>query len=374
MVRNAEGKPLFWHGLLIDVTERKRAEELLLAQTTLLRLIAEAAPLSEILELLCHLVEQQAPDLRCSVLLLGSDDRLYHGAAPSLPPRYLAAIDGLPIGPQAGSCGTAAYLGRSVFVEDIASDPRWADYREAALEAGLRACWSTPIRGTGGNVLGTLALYAGEPRGPQPHEERLVELATQLAALALERWQESEELRHRAFHDPLTGLPNRLLFLDRLEHAVARAQRDGGGIAVLFLDLDDFKRVNDTWGHAVGDVVLQEAAARLSRQVRAGDSVARFAGDEFTVLLDGVTGEHDVRVVTERLLAALASPIHCGEHEVRVGLSIGAAVATGRPMPDSGALLLSADQALYAAKRRGKGCYEIVIAQPGSSQAERRSS
>ncbi|MBO9386797.1 MAG: diguanylate cyclase, partial [Thermomicrobium sp.] len=374
MVRNAEGKPLFWHGLLIDVTERKRAEALLFAQTTLLRLIAEAAPLSEILELLCRLVEQQAPGLRCSVLLLGSDDRLYHGAAPSLPPRYLAAIDGLPIGPQAGSCGTAAYLDRPIFVEDIASDPRWADYREAALEAGLRACWSTPIRGTSGNVLGTVALYASEPRGPQPHEERLLELATQLAALALERWQESEELRHRAFHDPLTGLPNRLLFLDRLEHAVARADRDGGGIAVLFLDLDDFKRVNDTWGHAVGDVVLQEAAARLSRQVRAGDTVARFAGDEFTVLLDGVTGEHDVRVVTERLLAALEPPIHCGEHEVRVGLSIGAAVATGRPMPDSGALLLSADQALYAAKRRGKGCYEIVIAQPGSSQAERRSS
>jgi diguanylate cyclase (GGDEF)-like protein/PAS domain S-box-containing protein len=374
MVRNAEGKPLFWHGLLIDVTERKRAEELLLAQTTLLRLIAEAAPLSEILELLCHLVEQQAPGLRCSVLLLGSDDRLYHGAAPSLPPRYLAAIDGLPIGPQAGSCGTAAYLDRPIFVEDIASDPRWADYREAALEAGLRACWSTPIRGTSGNVLGTVALYASEPRGPQPNEERLVELATQLAALALERWQESEELRHRAFHDPLTGLPNRLLFLDRLEHAVARADRDGGGLAVLFLDLDDFKRVNDTWGHAVGDAVLQEVAARLSRQVRAGDTVARFAGDEFTVLLDGVTGEHDVRVVTERLLAALASPIRCGEQEIRMGLSIGAAVATSRPMPDSGALLLSADQALYAAKRRGKGCYEIVIAQPGSSQAERRSS
>jgi diguanylate cyclase (GGDEF)-like protein/PAS domain S-box-containing protein len=374
MVRNAEGKPLFWHGLLIDVTERKRAEELLLAQTTLLRLIAEAAPLSEILELLCHLVEQQAPDLRCSVLLLGSDDRLYHGAAPSLPPRYLAAIDGLPIGPQAGSCGTAAYLDRPIFVEDIASDPRWADYREAALEAGLRACWSTPIRGTSGTVLGSVALYASEPRGPQPHEERLLELATQLAALALERWQESEELRHRAFHDPLTGLPNRLLFLNRLEHAVVRAQRDGGGIAVLFLDLDDFKQVNDTWGHAVGDAVLQEVAARLSRQVRAGDTVARFAGDEFTVLLDGVTGEHDVRVVTERLLAALASPIGCGEQEIRMGLSIGAAVATGRPMPDSGTLLLSADQALYAAKRRGKGCYEIVIAQPGSSQAERRSS
>jgi len=363
MMRDTQGQPLFWHGLLIDVTERKRSEELLVTQTTLLRLIAERAPLSEVLDLLCRLVEDQAPGLRCSVLLLGSDGRLHHGAAPSLPPEAMRSIEGLVIGPQAGSCGTAAYLNQPLYVTDTRTDPRWADYRELAERFDLRACWSTPIRDASGSVLGTVALYASEARAPRPEEERLLELATQLAALALEHWRESEELRHRAFHDPLTGLPNRLLFLDRLEHALARAERDGG-IAVLFVDLDDFKRINDTWGHGAGDLVLQEVARRLARSVRAGDTVARFAGDEFTVLLEGVSDPDEVRSVAERLIAALAEPIDFELATARVSLSVGAALGIGSPLPDSGTLLLAADQALYRAKRRGKCCAELVLLGP----------
>ncbi|MDW8059499.1 MAG: PAS domain-containing protein [Thermomicrobium sp.] len=360
MMRDAHGHPLFWHGLLIDVTERKRTEELLVAQTTLLRLIAEAAPLSEVLERLCRLVEAQAPGLLCSVLLLDSEGRLRHAAAPSLPPEAIATIDGVRIGPEVGSCGTAAYLNQPVYVADTRTDPRWARYRGLAERFGFRACWSTPIRDATGTVLGTVALYATEPRAPRPEEERLLELATQLAALALERWRESEELRHRAFHDPLTGLPNRLLFLDRLEHAIARAERDGG-LAVLFVDLDDFKRINDTWGHGAGDLVLQEVARRLARSVRASDTVARFAGDEFTVLLEGVSDPNEVRGVAERLIAALAEPIDFEVAAARVSLSVGAAFGVGSPLPDSGTLLLAADQALYAAKRRGKCCAELVV-------------
>ncbi len=361
LLRDRHGNPLLWHGLLLDVTERKRREELLVAQTTLLRLIAEAAPLSEVLDVLCRLVEHQAPDLRCSVLLLGSDGRLYHGAAPNLPHVYLAAIEGLEIGPCAGSCGTAAFLNQPVYVSDIDTDPRWADYRDVATRFGLRACWSTPIRDATGRVLGTVALYAFEPRGPRPEEQQLLELATQLAALALERWRESEDLHHRAFHDPLTGLANRLLFLDRLEHALLRAERDGGGLAVLFIDLDDFKRVNDTWGHAAGDLVLQQVAQRLSAQVRAGDTVARFAGDEFMVLLEGVTSPEEVRGVAERLLRTLDCPVHLQDTAVHLSLSIGAALVPAAPYPDSGALLLAADQALYAAKRRGKNTVDITV-------------
>ncbi|GBD19540.1 Diguanylate cyclase DosC [bacterium HR27] len=363
MMRDTQGQPLFWHGLLIDVTERKRTEQLLVTQTTLLRLIAEGAPLSEVLELLCALVEEQAPGLRCSVLLLGSDGRLHHGAAPSLPPEAMRSIEGLAIGPEAGSCGTAAYLNQPVYVTDTRTDPRWADWRDIAERFDLRACWSTPIRDASGGVLGTVALYASEARAPRPEEERLLELATQLAALALEHWRESEELRHRAFHDPLTGLPNRLLFLDRLEHALARAERDGG-IAVLFVDLDDFKRINDTWGHGAGDLVLQEVARRLVRNVRAGDTVARFAGDEFTVLLEGVSDPDEVRRVAERLIAALAEPIDFELATARVSLSVGAALGIGSPLPDSGTLLLAADQALYRAKRRGKSCAELVLLGP----------
>ncbi|MCX2726794.1 PAS domain-containing protein [Thermomicrobium sp. 4228-Ro] len=360
MLRDAQGQPLFWHGLLIDVTEQKRAEQLLVTQTTLLRLIAEGAPLSGVLELLCRLVEDQAPGLRCSVLLLGSDGRLRHGAAPSLPPEAVRSIDGLAIGPLAGSCGTAAYLNQPVYVSDTRTDPRWADWRHLAERFDLGACWSTPIRDAHGNVLGTVALYASEARAPRPEEERLLELATQIAALALEHWRETEELRHRAFHDPLTGLPNRLLFLDRLEHALARAERDGG-IAVLFVDLDDFKRINDTWGHGAGDLVLQEVAHRLARSVRAGDTVARFAGDEFTVLLEGVSDPDEVRGVAERLIATLAEPIAFEVAAARVSVSVGAALGVGSPLPDSGTLLLAADQALYRAKRCGKCCAELVV-------------
>jgi len=374
MIRDSQGKPCIRHGLLLDITERMQAQELLEAQTTLLQLIIDGAPLGQILEQLCHQIERLIPGTRCSVLIVGPDNRLHHGAAPSMPPEYAAATEGLPIAPSSGCCGAAIYEGRPVYVEDVLNDTRTRHFADLASAFGVAACWGIPVRDRAGRVIAGLSLYIPDPRGPQPNEERLLELATQLAALALERWQESEELRHRAFHDPLTGLPNRLLFLDRLEHGLARADREDHGIAVLFLDLDDFKRVNDTWGHAVGDALLQEVAARLSQRVRAGDTVARFAGDEFTILLDGVTGEDDIRAVAERLLAALEPPIDCGEHEVRIGLSIGAAIATERPLPDSGTLLLSADQALYAAKRRGKGCCEIAIVPPGSSQAERRSS
>ncbi|MDW7982441.1 MAG: GGDEF domain-containing protein [Thermomicrobium sp.] len=227
------------------------------------------------------------------------------------------------------------------------------DYREIAVRFGFRACWSTPIRDATGAVLGTVALYASEPRCPRPEEEQLLDLATQLAALALERWRESEELRYRAFHDPLTGLANRLLFLDRLEHALARVERDGG-LAVLFVDLDDFKRINDRLGHAAGDRALQEVAQRLSRSVRAGDTVARFAGDEFTVLLEGLTTLEEVEAVAERLLRAFDEPLDLGEATVPIRLSIGGALAGQAPYPDSGTVLLVADQALYTAKRRGK--------------------
>lgn len=381
MIRDLSGQPLFWHGLLIDVSERKRAEELLVAQTRLLRMIAEAAPLSEILDQLARLVEEQEPALLCSILILDEQGRLYHGAAPSLPPAYVTAIDGLRIGPNVGSCGTAAFLNQPIFVEDTSTDPRWADFRELAERFGLRACWSTPIRDQNGVVLGTVALSARAPRGPRREEQQLLDFATQLAALALERWRETEELRYRASHDPLTGLANRLLFLDRLEHARARASRDGSGLAVLFVDLDDFKEINDTWGHSAGDLVLQEVAERLAQSVRSGDTVARFAGDEFTVLLEGVSTPEEVAAIAQRLMDSTVEPIELGETTVHAGCSVGAALAVGRHLPDSSSMLLAADQALYAAKRRGKSCFELVVvrgeanhglASPVSPDAEER--
>jgi PAS domain S-box-containing protein len=237
-------------GTLMDVTERKRAEALRDGESCILEMIARDAPLEEILERLVRVVEAQFAGMLCSVLLLDNEGQhVRHGAAPSLPKSYVDAIDGLSIGPQAGSCGTAMYRKEPVVVTDILQDPRWEQYRNVAEPHGLRSCWSTPILAHSGKVLGSFAMYYREPRIPSPAETRALEMATHLAGIAIERkltherllrseayLAEAQRLSHTgswAFNargpvywseenfriwglDPQQGLPNRELVLQRI--------------------------------------------------------------------------------------------------------------------------------------------------------------
>jgi diguanylate cyclase (GGDEF)-like protein/PAS domain S-box-containing protein len=175
-----------------------------------------------------------------------------------------------------------------------------------------------------------------------------------------ERRAFEEQLRHRAFHDPLTQLANRALFYDRIEHAVAQEGRDEQQVAVLFIDLDDFKAVNDEMGHSVGDELLVGVAGRLRGCVRSADTVARLGGDEFGILLERVTGSNEVVQVAERLLASLQEPFIVHGDQMQLSLSIGVAVSGGA---DAGAgadeLLRRADLAMYAAKRGGKRRWDL---------------
>jgi PAS domain S-box-containing protein len=181
-------------GTLMDVTERKRAEALRDGESRILEMIARDAPLEEILEKLVRVVEAQFAGLLCSVLLLDEDGQhVRHGAAPSLPKPYSEAIDGLCIGPKAGSCGTAMYRRESVIVTDILQDPLWEPYRAVAEPYGLRSCWSTPILAHSGKALGSFAMYYREPRSPSPAETRALEMATHLAGIAIERKLAREE-------------------------------------------------------------------------------------------------------------------------------------------------------------------------------------
>ena len=173
---------------LSDISARKRAEALAEGQRRTLELVALGAPLRETLDTLLRVLEGQSRDMLCSILLLEPGGGLMrHGAAPSLPEAFVAAIDGRAIGPQAGSCGTAAYRRAPVMVEDIATDPLWEAYRAVALPFGLRACWSTPIFGTGGEVLGTFAIYYRHPGRPTPEHLEIIRIATHLAAIAIGR-------------------------------------------------------------------------------------------------------------------------------------------------------------------------------------------
>ena len=171
------------------------ADDFCAGQGQILGLIAANAPLSEILTRLVLLIEAQSPGMLCSVLLLSDDgDHVRHGAAPSLPENYVKAVDGAPIGPKHGSCGTAMYRGEPVVVTDIFEDPLWEDYRELAAGSDLRACWSTPILSGRGKVLGSFAMYYREPRTPTGDEAGLTDVATRIAGLAIEHQRAREVL------------------------------------------------------------------------------------------------------------------------------------------------------------------------------------
>jgi PAS domain S-box-containing protein len=193
-LRDEHGNILRWYGILTDIEDRKRAEALLTGEKRILEMVAKGDSLAQILDGLCRLVEEQSSGVLASVLLI-EDNRLRHGGAPSLPKAYTDAIDGVPIGPCVGSCGTAAYTGKQVIVEDIATDPLWVDYRAAALPHSLRACWSTPIFSTQGKVIGTFAMYYREPRRPSVRDQGIIEQITHLAGVAIERKLIQEALR-----------------------------------------------------------------------------------------------------------------------------------------------------------------------------------
>jgi signal transduction histidine kinase len=189
------------------------AQEMLDRQTEVLELIARATPLPEVLTTLLAALERLMPGAACSVLLLDRQrGTLHHGAAPALPADYVAAIDGMRIGDGAGSCGTAAALGTPVIAVDVRTDPRWTAYRMVAQAAGLRSCWSTPIRGRDGGIVGTFAVYHGDPHSPSAREELLVQRFTHLASVAIDHASlvgaliESEERFRRSFDANSLGM------------------------------------------------------------------------------------------------------------------------------------------------------------------------
>jgi PAS domain S-box-containing protein len=180
-----------------DITERRRDADFRAGQHAVLEMIATGASLDAVLTRVVRLVEDHSDGMLCSIVLLDEDGiHLRRGAAPSLPEAYNAAIEGAPIGPRAGSCGTAMYLGRQVIVTDVLVDPVWEAYRALAVAHGFRACWSTPIMSSQKKVLGSFAMYYSQPRAPVPAELRMVDIAANISGIAIEHQQAQEALRH----------------------------------------------------------------------------------------------------------------------------------------------------------------------------------
>jgi PAS domain S-box-containing protein len=211
------GNIVKWYGTNTDIDDRKWAEAVLGAEKKILELITGNNSLATILEALCRLAEEMFSGSLCTILFLDADGkRLRRGVAPSFPPDFIAAVDGVHIGPRVGSCGTAAYRKETVIVSDISTDPLWADYRELGLAYGLKAGWSTPILSAQGTVLGTFAIYSHEPRSPMPQERKLIEQFARVASVAIEHTRAQESLRRseEKYRDLIDVSPDAIFMVD----------------------------------------------------------------------------------------------------------------------------------------------------------------
>jgi diguanylate cyclase (GGDEF)-like protein/PAS domain S-box-containing protein len=344
-----------------DVTERVAADVLLNAENEVLELIATGAPVDEVLTSVCALADGHLRAGASSVWLLDqvSDDLV---AAAGPPGVFAVASQG-----QIGATWARSLVGGRVWVSDPHDAPEWERFRDLAVNANIGCSWTRSISDSAGELVGAVVVYvAGALRKPSAIEAKVMELAARLAGLAVERSRSAERLAHAATHDPVTGLPNRRLLHERLRTAVGHQSDGAEPPALLFIDLDRFKQVNDRAGHAVGDDVLRELGVRLRSCARDGDLVARFGGDEFGVLCEGAT-EDEAVAIAERMLVAIAQPIVVAGARADVSASIG--VAVGRRGVNADQLIRRADRAMYRAKAAGAG--RIVRYRSGMSDGGR---
>lgn len=356
-------------GLMMDISERKERDDYRHFHSLILEMVASGgAPLDAILEAIVLGIEAMHPDKLCSILLLdASGTHIVRCIAPSLPSFYNHAFDGMAVG--TSSCGMAAFTGERVVVENIATHPFWEPFKTLAAQAELGAFWSQPIHSGADRVLGAFGIYHRKEHHPSDADIALIEQTARLVSISIEKSEAEEQIRTLAYRDSLTQLPNRRQLDDRLNLALGSSRRTGLHGAVMLLDLDNFKPLNDTHGHGVGDLLLIEVAQRLSSSVREVDTVARLGGDEFVVVIGDLDANADAalaqaRIVAEKIRAALAQPYlltvtaeaqtPTAVIEHHCSCSIGVTLFTGKDSQHQPEILKRADDAMYKAKQSGR--------------------
>ena len=301
--------------------------------------------------------------------------------SPGTAPRYIAASDDSALRFEQlqselgqGPCLVAYDSGWAVAIPDLSADERFPQFRPAAVAAGLAAVFTFPLSHDESR-LGALDLYRDTTGAMDQSDMDAAQTLADVAAAYLlnahardEALATSDRFHHSALHDPLTGLPNRLLLQERVDHVAQRAKRVRTTAAMLFVDLDQFKQVNDTHGHQVGDELLVAVAHRLSGLVRSGDTLARFGGDEFVFLCEDLSSSADVLVLASRIGEVMAKPFVLARTEFPLAVSASVGIAFAGPGEDiSDELVLKADMAMYQAKRNGGAGHQLIDMRPFSA-------
>ncbi|MEO7431661.1 MAG: EAL domain-containing protein [Dokdonella sp.] len=340
-------------------------------QHEILEDIARGKSLQSVAERLCIWVESNAPGVACTILTIDTvAGVLCPVAAPSLPAEYSQALAGCKIGPNTGSCGTAAWRGEPVETIEIATDPLWVDYRELILPHGFEACWSSPIKSGDGVVIGTFAFYYRTRRGPSNLERELVDKCVHLCAIAIEHERNQSRIHQLAYFDAVTGLPNRSHFNEHAR-ALLAALAAGESANVLFVDLDDFKAINDTLGHHAGDLLLGRVAQRLIECATDRAFVAHLGGDEFALIQATSRARSDATELAGLIVAAFDAPFELDGRVVTIGASIGIAQAIDATI-DLAELSRRADMALHVAKSEGRNAWRFFDAELETALQSRR--
>jgi diguanylate cyclase (GGDEF)-like protein/PAS domain S-box-containing protein len=349
-----------WHGVMSDISEQKRAEAELerraAQQSAVARLgehALEGGSLSDLMqEAISAAIELLDVEFGAVMEIVAERDafvfRAIHGGRKPL-------VNQVVPGGKETLAGQTLGAGAPLVVSDWERETRVKRSPKMAAD-GVRASLTVVIEGRR-SPFGVLAVHSTSPREFKPGDVDFVQSLANVLGDTVERQLTDDDLRHQALHDPLTGLPNRILFLDRLQHALERQRRRRALTAILMLDLDRFKLVNDSLGHKIGDELLAEAAPRLKQVVRSSDTVARFGGDEFAILLEEISGEHDATDMAQRIASVFTRPFVLNGSEHFVTTSIGIALAEGGELPDD--LIRDADAAMNRAKERGRARYEL---------------
>jgi diguanylate cyclase (GGDEF)-like protein/PAS domain S-box-containing protein len=347
-----------WHGVMSDITEQKEAEVELARRAAQQAAVArlgehglEGASTSDLMqEALTAAVQLLDVDIAAVIEFIPGREvfefRATHGLKKGLDP--------VPAGKRS-QAGFTVLTGAPVVVENWDTETRF-QCSPALLAKGARSGLTVMIEGRRG-PFGVLGLHSTELRSFSVGDVDFAQSLANVLGDTFERQLTDDDIRYRALHDPLTGLPNRLLFLDRLEHSIERLRRRRSLSAILVLDLDRFKLVNDSLGHKVGDELLAAAAPRIKQAVRSSDTVARFGGDEFGILLEEIGGEHDAIEMAQRIASVFTRPFVLDGNEHFVTTSIGIALAEGGELAED--LIRDADAAMNRAKERGRARYEL---------------